>query len=389
MYEIRDKAGRVKAKIWLAVHEIEPTALQQIYNMLALPIIHPWLAIMPDVHMGIGATIGSVLPCDSALIPSAVGVDIGCGMCSVKTSLRRSDIAIHLPEIHSGIRQRIPMGFEHRRSGQMDDVKQFASQQILEWLRDYDKNSGIADQLGTLGGGNHFIELQVDPDDFVWIMLHSGSRNIGKTLAETHMKVAKQWCKSRGEKPPSNLDFIEESSSEGKRYIDDMTFAMEFARQNRFVMMEAIKEVIADSVHDVSFAPVINIHHNYAAREEHYGKSVWVHRKGATRVKTDITGIIPGSMAESSYIVHGTDNAESLNSCSHGAGRKMSRRAAKESINLERLRTQMMGIYSESLSQSVLDEAPDAYKNIEEVMANQKDLVTIDTRLRPILNIKA
>ncbi|MEK7775497.1 MAG: RtcB family protein, partial [Candidatus Zixiibacteriota bacterium] len=192
-----------------------------------------------------------------------------------------------------------------------------------------------------------------------------------------------------GEKPPPNLDFIEESSPEGKRYIEDMTFAMEFARQNRFVMMEVIKDVIACAIPGASFAPVINIHHNYASREEHYGKAVWVHRKGATRVKTDITGIIPGSMAESSYIVHGTDNAESFNSCSHGAGRKMSRRAAKESINLEKLRSQMQGIYSESLSRSVLDEAPDAYKDIESVMANQKDLVTIDTRLRPILNMKA
>ncbi len=390
MYEISDKSGTVKAKLWLPPDSVETSAMQQIENMMTLPFLHKWVAIMPDVHSGIGATIGSVLPCEGALIPSAVGVDIGCGMCSVKSDLNIAEITPVLKKIHDQIVRDIPMGFSHRPKGQLALVHEYADNALLAQLPDYDKKGGkaTAPQLGTLGGGNHFIELQADENNTVWIMLHSGSRNIGKELAERHMKAARRVTQQKNWNLPSQLDALDELSPEGEEYIDDMNFAMEFARQNRFVMMECIKDAIRSQISSVQFDPIINIHHNYAAQEKHFGKNVWVHRKGATRVKTDITGIIPGSMADPSYIVQGKDNEDSFNSCSHGAGRRMSRHQAKKSIPLEKFRSQMEGIFSESVSGKFLDEAPDAYKNIDDVMSQQTDLVTITTKLRPILNIK-
>ena len=390
MHEIRDKNENVIARLWLPLEKIESSALQQVYNMSRHPRLHKWVAIMPDVHTGIGATIGAVLPIREALIPAAVGVDIGCGMCSVKTSLKVDEVTKGMEKIHNMIVDRIPLGFEHRSNRQFKDVEKYADKDILTRSQAYKKFSKhpVAPQLGTLGGGNHFIELQKDAENIVWIMLHSGSRNIGNLLASHHIKIARDLSRKEKRPPTQGLDYIDEFSQEGEKYIEDMRFAMDFARQNRFVMIEIIKEVLRNCCSGVRFDPTINIHHNYAAREEHFGKRVWVHRKGATRVRSDITGIIPGSMATPSYIVSGKDNEDSYNSCSHGAGRTMSRREAKSRIDLDDFRRKMQGIYSNALSRAHIDEAPDAYKPIDEVIEAQQDLINITTKLHPIMNIK-
>lgn len=390
METIRNDVGEIIAKLWLPTDEIEPSALEQIRNMAAFPFIHKWVSIMPDVHTGIGATIGAVLPCDSVLIPAAVGVDIGCGMCAVKTDLPAERMRPHLADIHDRIVERIPLGFDHRRSDQMDDVHHRIENDFAREVRKYDKfdNTPVLPQLGTLGGGNHFIELQLDEDDNVWIMLHSGSRNIGNKLAMNHIKAASRFTAKKKVMVPRDLAFLDEDSTEGRRYIDDMTFAMEFARQNRFVMVGVVKDVLERQFPGIGFENTINIHHNYASKEEHFGKNVWVHRKGATRVREDITGIIPGSMATESYIVRGRNNTHSFDSCSHGAGRTMSRTQARKQIDLNEFRRMMAGVYSQSVNKAHIDEAPNAYKEINEVIARQSDLIEIHTRLRPIMNIK-
>lgn len=390
MYDIKNDRGKIIARLWLPVEEIEETALKQIYNMAGLPFVHKWVAIMPDVHTGIGATIGAVLPCDSVLIPAAVGVDIGCGMCAVKTNLPVSEVQPLLSEIHKDIVECIPLGFDHRHRGQLDDVYRFVPGDFLNGLKPYDSYDKlpVLPQLGTLGGGNHFIELQKDEESKVWILLHSGSRHIGNRLAENHIKTARKLTLRENRNVPVYLDYLHEDSDEGHIYIRDMEFAMEFARQNRFVMVEIIKSILSGHFEGIIFENTINIHHNYAAKEKHFGKEVWVHRKGATLAGKNVTGIIPGSMAAPSYIVDGRDNEDSFKSCSHGAGRVMSRSKAKKLVDIDNFRRKMRGIYSESINREHLDEAPEAYKEIDTVIARQNDLVSVKTRLEPILNIK-
>jgi tRNA-splicing ligase RtcB len=373
------------AKAWIPLEKIEPSALQQIYAMIEHPRLFKHVAIMPDVHAGIGATIGSVIPLEGAVIPSAVGVDIGCGMCSMKTNLQLEELKPHMAGIHDAIIRDIPRGFEHRTPSQKWAVHEFASKEVLSSLRDYEKlaDDSLFSQLGTLGGGNHFIELQQDADGSIYVMLHSGSRNIGNKLAQIHIKKAKELANA-----PKDLEFFEEDSDNGKQYLKDMTFALNFARENRFIMMNVIKKILYTVFPDATFEPVINIHHNYAAKEKHFGSDVWIHRKGATHVTSDITGIIPGSMGHPSYLVRGKNNAESFNSCSHGAGRVMSRKKAKSELDIDMFTAQMEGIYSTSVDIHHLDEAPDAYKNIDEVMENQTDLVNVQLKLTPVLNIK-
>ncbi len=386
---ITDSKGNIKAKLWIPKEDIESSALEQVYNMANHPRIYKWVSIMPDVHMGIGATIGAVLPMEGVLIPAAVGVDIGCGMCAVKTDLDLSEIKPQMKNIHNRILHRIPLGFEHRNPGQMKDVYKFSSKNLLNDIKPYEKwsKNKVLPQLGTLGGGNHFIELQKDENDNIWIMLHSGSRNIGNLLATEYIKLARKISK-KNHQNLAGLDFLEEDSDLGIKYIDDMSFSMEFARQNRFVMVEIVKSIIEDIFQKVKFESTINIHHNYAEREKHFGSYVWVHRKGATKASSDTVGIIPGSMANPSYIVSGKGNDDSFNSCAHGAGRVMSRRQAKRVIEINKFRDQMDGIYSESVNKNHLDEAPDAYKNIKMVMGYQEELVDIKTELKPIFNIK-
>jgi tRNA-splicing ligase RtcB (3'-phosphate/5'-hydroxy nucleic acid ligase) len=387
MHEIQTQTGT--AKVWTMINEVEDSAVQQIYNMLKHPRLFKHVAIMPDVHAGIGATIGSVIAIKNAIIPSAVGVDIGCGMCSVKSNIHVDEIKPYLKQIHDEIIKRIPRGFAHRSESQKKDVHTYGDKELISELRDYSKigEGTLFIQLGTLGGGNHFIELQQNENGILHIMLHSGSRNIGNKLAQIHIKRAKKLTEDNKRIVPVDLDYFDTNSQDGKDYIDHMNFALRFAYENRHIMTEIVRNVIASFV-TVKFEPVINIHHNYAAKEFHFGEWVWVHRKGATKVTSSITGIIPGSMGTPSYLVKGKDNPESYFSCSHGAGRTMSRRKAKEENSLETFQLQMCGIYTESVDAHHLDEAPNSYKNIDEVMQNQPDLVDIVDRFTPILNIK-
>lgn len=384
------RKGEVKAKVWTPIEKIEPSAMQQIYAMTEHPLLYKWVSIMPDVHAGIGATIGSVIPLQEGIIPSAVGVDIGCGMCAVKTNLPVSVLEERKQAIHDEIIANIPRGFSHRTPTQLDSVTKFTPMSFFDHIDEYQITSSkpLVPQLGTLGGGNHFIELQQDAEGNIWVMLHSGSRNIGNALAVKHIRISKDYIVKSKIQVAKDLDFLIEGTPEFDVYVKDMNFAMDFAKWNRYVMMECIKEVLKETFSGIEFTEIANIHHNYAAKEQHFGQDIWVHRKGATHVTSSVTGIIPGSMGAPSYIVKGTDEQNSYKSCSHGAGRTMSRSGAKKSITLETFTSQMKGIFTQSVDIHHLDEAPDAYKNIDEVMCNQTDLVTIQHKLIPVLNIK-
>jgi len=303
----------------------------------------------------------------------------------------------------------IPMGFLKRENSlQLGTNKIFdeaiahcipalATSQKPDWLKFAEKHSDVVKDrlisstkyLGTLGGGNHFIELQTDEHNHLCIMLHSGSRGPGEAIARVFMNEAKLQNSKWHSRARQGTEFLPEQSEEGKFYLEAVVWAQNFAFHNRAVMLETIKKIIKQLIPDIKFENEVNIHHNYVARENHYGKNLWVHRKGATKVRKEIFGIIPGSMGTNSYIVRGTNNNESLHSCSHGAGRTMSRKKAKETLNINNFKQQMMDIISFSVNETHLDEAPEAYKNIEIVMKNQEDLVEIVHSLKPITNIKA
>ena len=378
-------------QIW--TDDVEESAMQQIENLCTLPFLFHHLAIMPDVHAGMGMPIGGVLACVDAVIPNAVGVDIGCGMCAVKTNWRVEDISADVlrKQIMRGIRERIPLGMDHHKERQ--------DESYLPQGHDIDKLTVVKAQyisaqrqVGTLGGGNHFIELQRDEQGMLWIMIHSGSRNLGKQVGDHYNKLAvmlnERWHSVV--KPELRLAFLPLRTQEFNDYWAEMQYCVEFALCNRRLMMERIQEVIADALPGIEFEPMINIAHNYAAWENHYGKNVIVHRKGATLAREGIVGIIPGSQGTASYIVEGLGNPDSFNSCSHGAGRLMSRTAAVKTLSLEdevkKLNDQ--GIVHAIRSQRDLEEAAGAYKDIEQVINNELDLVKILTRLLPIAVIK-
>lgn len=378
-------------KIW--TDDVEESAMQQIENLCTLPFLFHHLAIMPDVHAGMGMPIGGVLACVDAVIPNAVGVDIGCGMCAVKTNWRVEDISADVlrKQIMRGIRERIPLGMDHHKERQ--------DESYLPQGHDIDKLTVVKAQyisaqrqVGTLGGGNHFIELQRDEHGMLWIMIHSGSRNLGKQVGDHYNKLAvmlnERWHSVV--KPELRLAFLPLRTQEFNDYWAEMQYCVEFALCNRRLMMERIQEVIADALPGIEFEPMINIAHNYAAWEHHYGKNVIVHRKGATLAREGIVGIIPGSQGTASYIVEGLGNPDSFNSCSHGAGRLMSRTAAVKTLSLEDevKKLDEQGIVHAIRSQRDLEEAAGAYKDIEQVINNELDLVKILTRLLPIAVIK-
>lgn len=378
-------------KIW--TDDVEESAMQQIENLCTLPFLFHHLAIMPDVHAGMGMPIGGVLACVDAVIPNAVGVDIGCGMCAVKTNWRVEDISSDVlrKQIMRGIRERIPLGMDHHKERQ--------DESYLPQGHDIDKLTVVKAQyisaqrqVGTLGGGNHFIELQRDEQGMLWIMIHSGSRNLGKQVGDHYNKLAimlnERWHSVV--KPELRLAFLPLRTQEFNDYWAEMQYCVEFALCNRRLMMERIQEVIADALPGIEFEPMINIAHNYAAWEHHYGKNVIVHRKGATLAREGIIGIIPGSQGTASYIVEGLGNPDSFNSCSHGAGRLMSRTAAVKTLSLEDevKKLDEQGIVHAIRSQRDLEEAAGAYKDIEQVINNELDLVKILTRLLPIAVIK-
>ncbi len=375
--------------MWL--DEFEDGAMQQAMNLANLPFIFRHLAIMPDAHQGYGMPIGAVMATKGVLVPNAVGVDIGCGMCAIKTSLESIEKK-QLQQIANKIKDTIPVGFKHRKKPQNENLMPmgYHFENMLVVQREY---KSALYQLGTLGGGNHFIEIQKGNDGFVWIMVHSGSRNIGKQVATHYHKLAEKlnskWF-SVIEKS-KQLAFLPADKPEAMSYFDEMNYCIEFAYANRLLMIEQIKACF-DGVlsKTVEYDEPINIAHNYVRLENHFGSNVFVHRKGATSAMAGEKGIIPGSQGSKSYIVEGLGNPESFMSCSHGAGRKLGRNQAQKQLNLEQEINFMnkQGIIHQMNSTKHLDEAASAYKNIDLVMALQSDLVKIQVELKPLAVIK-
>ena len=399
--------ARVPIKSWCP--EPEPEALQQAANLAAHPAVEQHVALMPDCHVGYGMPIGGVIGCKDAVIPNAVGVDIGCGMGAIRTSgtVEHLRDRQHIRTILEQIKRRVPVGEGNSHSHQIPWVGFDRWEAEIKgrppgWFGS-DGTGRDRKNLGTLGGGNHFLELQAADDGTLWLMLHSGSRNLGYRIANYYHKLAQKLNeKWHVALPCSDLAFLPADSDEGQAYIRDMNFALAYAFENRRLMMEAFREVVGEFIAGIAFLEEINIHHNYAALETHFGRSLWVHRKGATSAQTGQMGIIPGSMGASSYIVRGRGNPESFASCSHGAGRRMGRMEAGRRLTLEECDRAMEGIVFDRWHSNKagfgrkkskgggLDfgEAPQAYKDIEQVMVNQADLVDPLVKLRPLGVIK-
>ncbi len=403
-YEVLHEPGRHPIKSWTRGVSFDDNSKQQLRNIATLPFIHRWIAVMPDVHLGKGATIGSVIPTQGAVIPAAVGVDLGCGMMAAKTSLCASRLPDSLEALRGRIETLIPHGLQKlarasRDKGSWgdppDDVLNAwtALSGRFERLCEkhpFLKNTNNLTQLGTLGTGNHFIEICLDQNDAVWIMLHSGSRGVGNKIGSHFIAQAKQdmerWFIHL---PDRDLAYIPEGSAHFDDYIEAVAWAQDFARINRETMMartvRALQEVLA-----IPFATnieAVNCHHNYIRREHHYGADVWVTRKGAVSARRGEMGIIPGSMGAKSFIVRGLGNAESFCSCSHGAGRVMSRTEAKKRVSLAEHMEATAGVECRK-DEAVIDETPSAYKPIDQVMAAQADLVEIVHTLKQVVCVK-
>ena len=378
-------------KIW--TNEVEDSAMEQIENLTKLPFLYHHLAVMPDVHTGMGMPIGGVLACVDTVIPNAVGVDIGCGMCAVKTSLKVSEIdrTVLRKQVLSQVRSLIPLGMTHHKTAQ-DETLMPQGYDIDKMHVVREQYDSALHQLGTLGGGNHFIEFQSDEEDNLWIMIHSGSRNLGKMVGDYYNKKAKELNeKWQSEVSPSmRLAYLPLTEPEFNEYWAEMEYCIEFALCNRRLMMSRIQDVLTSVFGAVEFAPMINIAHNYAAWETHFGNRVVIHRKGATFAGKGTIGIIPGSQGSASYIVEGKGNAESFCSCSHGAGRVLSRTAAIKNLDMEAevQRLEDIGVIHAIRSHNDLQEAPSAYKDIVTVINNQLDLIEVKTRLMPVAVIK-
>lgn len=375
--------------MWL--DEVEPDAMKQAINLANLPFAFRHIALMPDTHVGYGMPIGGVLAARDVIVPNAVGVDIGCGMCTVRTNLD-SIQTNKLKEIMSGIRALVPLGFNHHKYPQNENLMPSIDNIVEGGIVEQEYDSALR-QLGTLGSGNHFIEIQRGSDGFIWIMVHSGSRNIGLKVAEFYNKQAKilnrMWYTKVNEK--DDLAFFPVETLEAQKYINEMQYCIDFAFANRKLMLENVisvfKEHFGKGFETDNF---INIAHNYAAKEKHFETDVIVHRKGATSARKDELGIIPGSQGTKSYIVRGKGNPESFESCSHGAGRIMGRKEAIRSLDLKEQTAFLndQGIIHAIRGRADLEEAPGAYKNIDEVMEDQQDLVEIVVELSPLAVIK-
>jgi tRNA-splicing ligase RtcB len=392
--EIRE--GRVPVKVY--TDRIEESARRQLVNISQLPIVHHHVAAMPDVHHGIGATVGSVIPTLRAIIPAAVGVDIGCGMIAARLSLTANEIEeASLKKVFAQISRDVPVGFEQHdeRDARPDAAKPFKRglRAILEKHPGVQKRVGKkADwtrQLGTLGGGNHFIEVCLDESQRVWVMLHSGSRGIGNAIGTYFIALAKQDAERHQlQLPERDLAYFPEGAQHFDDYVQAVGWAQDYARANRAEMMDLVLAALHRHLpaFDVT-TEAVNCHHNYVERETHYGESVWVTRKGAIRAREGDLGIIPGSMGTRSYIVRGKGSAEALQSCAHGAGRRMSRTQAEKQYTVADLAQQTAGVVCRK-DKGVLDEIPGAYKDIDEVMANQNDLVEVLHTLKQVICVK-
>lgn len=382
---------RLPIKMWL--DDVEENALEQAKNLANLPFAFKHVALMPDCHMGYGMPIGGVLATKDVIIPNAVGVDIGCGVCAVKTGL--TEIGQEdLKKLMVRIRQAIPLGFKKHKSWSKE--LELATPTIPGNMHDSsvveleEKNAVLS--IGTLGGGNHFIEIQNDKDGFIWIMLHSGSRNLGYKVAKHYNDKAIEWNDKYYSSVSKEMElaFLPMESWLGQNYIKEMSYCVDFALANRKFMMERICGTFINTFGAIRFDEVINIAHNYASRENHFGKNVWVHRKGATLARKGTIGVIPGSQGTKSYIVKGLGNQDSFMSCSHGAGRVMGRKQAQRELNLIEQVTALdnQGIIHSIRGVKDLDEAPGAYKDISEVIESQKDLVETLVELTPLAVIK-
>jgi tRNA-splicing ligase RtcB len=386
-----------KAVVFLPWESIEKEAQQQILNTASMPFVFKHVAVMPDCHYGKGATVGTVLPTLGAVIPAAVGVDIGCGMIAVRTPLKRSDFP-NPAAVRAGIERRIPMSAGKNNSKLTATASTRVNQleQLAKETRatpdQYDKNWRLA--VGTLGGGNHFIELAEDTDGVVWLTLHSGSRGVGNKIGNHYIKVAQELCKTLGVAlPDRDLAYLPEEHPAFNAYIRDLNWAQQFALQNRNEMMDRVLTEVSVAVYgedghqdDIELQR-INSHHNFTLKENHFGEEVWVTRKGAIQARRDNWAMIPGSMGTKSYIVVGKENAVSFHSAPHGAGRRYSRTKARSLFSMEDLGRAMEGIEYRH-SKVLLDEIPGAYKDIDQVMENAKDLVEVKYVLKQFVNVK-
>ncbi len=409
MFVIANKETDHPIKIWLdGEKSIEETCLKQAYNLSRLPFLHQWVALMPDTHAGMGMPIGGVIAAKDVIVPNAVGVDIGCGMAFVGTNILVEEIkdiktgsGSLIQAIISDILRNVPVGFNHHKHPQPCNTLERA----FEELEKYEGNPELLGQLeagyfqvGTLGGGNHFIELQEDEEGYLGIMIHSGSRNFGKQVCDAFHQTARELNSKWQSSVPDEyrLAFLPVDTKEGKQYINWMNLALNFAEENRLRMMLAVKAILDKWVGKytsltLEYNMEINCHHNYASLEQHYGKEVWVHRKGATRAREGELAVIPGAMGSYSYVVEGLGNEMSFHSSSHGAGRRYSRKGAMENFTAEEVMVDLQKqgvVLGKHNKKDVAEESRFAYKDIDEVMENQKDLVKPVKRLKTVGVVK-
>lgn len=390
---------RAPIKVWLeSPDSLEPSCLAQAVNLANIPFLRHWVALMPDTHPGYGMPIGGVAAFKDILIPNAVGVDIGCGVCFAETNLERQQLTEKLGQrIISEIMDRIPLGFKHRQAPQDAPA-------IETWIKEnngslqrqfalYKELEGVFHQLGTLGGGNHFIEIQEDQDGMLCLMIHSGSRNLGMKIANYFNEKAKVVSKKNGwqNHARNQLAFFLADSESGKAYLEWMQMALKFAEENRRLMMRELQDILNGLFPELRIVRQINVHHNYAALEHHFGEALWVHRKGAIRVAKGELGVIPGAMGSHSFLVEGLGNEESFMSCSHGAGRHISRKQALKEIKKESVYKDLeeQGVQVGTPDRDALvDESRFVYKDIHRVMANQRDLIQPIKALKSVLVVK-
>lgn len=371
-------------------HALSTDEHNMLRNVSRLPCLYKHVALMPDAHLGIGSMVGSVIATKDAVIPATVGVDIGCGMAAIKTPFKSGILDGKLKDLRHQIERTIPVGFNDHKDPVDESLEWDA------WGKFGELHKGVQDrkqkamkQLGTLGGGNHFVEVCLDTEDYVWLMLHSGSRNIGNEIATRHIETAKSLHKL-SELPDPNLAYFIQGTDEFKNYWHDLEWAQRYAMKNREVMMKRLVYQFNRMFNDgEDFTPeiTVNCHHNYVALEEHFGDEVYVTRKGAINAESGRYGIIPGSMGAKSFIIRGLGNPQAFNSCSHGAGRKMSRTQAKKHFTQEDLERQTAGVECRK-DRGVIDEIPGAYKDIDEVMRNQSDLVEVVAELKQVVCVK-
>ncbi|MFL6698294.1 MAG: RtcB family protein [Vitreoscilla sp.] len=402
-YNIQDVAGGVSIKMWTRGVPVEDEARKQLANAARLPIVFKHIAAMPDVHLGIGATVGSVIPTLKAIIPAAVGVDIGCGMMAAKTTLRAEDLPDNLGPLRSAIERAVPHGSNPRSRGRdqgswenpPETVDQIWGTLVDEFdalcdLHPRLKNTNNRKHLGTLGTGNHFIEVCLDEEGAVWFMLHSGSRGVGNAIGTHFIELAKKDAERHERNlPDQDLAYFEEGAQYFGDYVRAVSWAQKFAQRNREVMMTnliaTVRKVITKPFE--SHVEAVNCHHNYVQQERHFGEDVFVTRKGAVSAAKGQMGIIPGSMGARSFIVRGLGNPESFDSCSHGAGRVMSRTKAKKLFTVDDQIKATEGVECRK-DKDVIDEIPMAYKDIDAVMAAQRDLVEVVHTLKQVVCVK-